>query len=312
MEQAIYRKGYGRWVLSLLLAMVLALSLLPTLAFADEKPKETSIPATDQTAMGWYFAVLEEKGIAQKDTTSAGTGYVIKGKSKNSSIHKGEEVVVITAVGTASTAPGTTKPSYNINKIQFHPENFKTLRDEDQRNITAEFIKNLQNSDVSKQTQQKLFDDMNNASPEISRLIIPMLMDASSADVYGAMRVVSPFLPLLRVILGIIAIGVVFSLGFFTAMDLFFIGIPFFRDKMQSKGDERGGKIPFVSYDAVSVVNETESGTGDGGYKNPVIMYFKRRALTIIAVGVCLVYLVFGGLGALFSGFMSLFSGFTL
>lgn len=297
------RRKRLKFVAPMFFLIVLLMVLAPISAFAAD----FSIPSADKGAYNLFLSNLQTKGedygvanLPSATSTSNTTGELdIKGVTKNSSTKKGEKVTVI--------------KGDNQGKITFNAEEFKMLTDKEQRRILNDFVRGLQASDISKQTQQSLYDRMNESSPEVSRLLIPMLMDASSADVYGAMRIVDPFMPFLRVILGIIAIGVVFSLGFFTAMDLFFIGIPFFRDRMQNRGDEKGGgKIPFVSYDAVSVVNETESGTGEGGYKNPIIMYFKRRVITFIAVGVCLVYLVFGGLGALFSGFMSLFSGFTM
>lgn len=196
---------------------------------------------------------------------------------------------------------------------KFNATFFEKATNDSRKTALKQFVENLQLSGMTEQSQQRVFDQMQAGNKEINRVLIPMVMDSSSADLYGAMRVVAPFLPFVRVVFGIGAILITLFLVGSTILDLVFIGLPIARESM-SKGKDgaSGGKPGFISTDAQSVINETESNVGSsggGGYKNAYILYFKRRALTYIVLAFCLLYLVVGELGGLIAWLMSLGDG---
>lgn len=132
-------------------------------------------------------------------------------------------------------------------------------------------------------------------------------MDSTKADIYSAMKIVEPFLGLMRVVFGIGAVVIVLLLTTSTIIDLCYVGLPMCRGEKDNKP-----VIPFVSVDAESVVKEVESSIGGGNdtkYKNAYVMYFKRRAFTYIILAVCLLYLIAGELGGVISWFLNLASG---
>src|SRR5690606_7399930 len=131
------------------------------------------------------------------------------------------------------------------------------------------------------------------------------------ADLYTAMKWIAPLLPIVRVIFGIGALLITLLLIGTTIVDMAFIGLPIAREQLQTRQDEKGGgKIPFVSSDAVSVVRDVESSLESSrSYKNVYLLYFKRRVLTYIILSICLLYLVVGELGGLIAWLLKLGSG---
>lgn len=196
-------------------------------------------------------------------------------------------------------------------RVEFDKQVFDNATDKSRREVMSYFIRALQSSGVSDQSQQVIIDNLNARSPEISRMLIPMVMDSTSADIYTAMKWIGPFLPVVRVIFGVGAILVTLFLTASTIADLCFIGLPVAREAINNRQEQKGGgKIPFISADAISVVREIESSLdSSGGYKNAYVLYFKRRILTYIILSICLLYLVVGELGGLISWLLELGSG---
>lgn len=188
---------------------------------------------------------------------------------------------------------------------------FNNATEKSRKQVLGDLIKELHNSSVSEQSQQKLIDEMSASNGDVSRLLIPLVMDSTSADLFTAMKWINPILPIVRVIFGLGAIITAIVTIASTIMDLIFIGLPVGREFLENRQDQNGGKKPpFVSADAVSVIRETESALdSSGGYKNAYVMYFKRRILTYIVLAICLLYLVVGELGGLIAWLLNLGSG---
>jgi hypothetical protein len=195
--------------------------------------------------------------------------------------------------------------------IKFNLENFRTATEKSKLNALKIFVTELQDSRVANQTQQNVIDAMVAMNKDVSTMLLPMVMDATSADLYTAMKFLNPILPILRVLFGIGAIFISLFLIGVTIIDMCFIGLPIAREQLQTRADEKGGgKIPFVSSDAISVVRDVESSLqSSGSYKNAYLLYFKRRVLTYIILSICLLYLVLGELGGLISWLLNLGSG---
>ena len=214
----------------------------------------------------------------------------------------------------ASSPSSIGETLFSLNKggseLIFYPETFKYATDASKKEALSIFINGLQSSSVSAQTQNNIIDQLNASSSEVSKMLIPLVMDATSADLYTAMKFLKPILPIVRVIFGIGAIVISLFLIGTTIVDLCFIGLPVARERLQARQDERGGRIPFVSSDAVSVVRDVESSLESAGtYKNAYLLYFKRRILTYIILSICILYLVVGELGGLISWILTLGEG---
>lgn len=189
---------------------------------------------------------------------------------------------------------------------------FVEATDKSQKQVLKEFITAMEKSGISDQSQKKIVDEMSLANNDVSRLLIPLVIDSSSADLYSAMQTLSPAIPIIRWAFGIAAFVIVILLILSTCFDLVIIGFPIARDRIEanSEGKGNGGRIPFLTPEAQSVIKETESSVDSaGGYKNAYFMYFKRRAVSYIVLSFCLLYLVLGEMGGVISWLLTLGNG---
>jgi hypothetical protein len=175
----------------------------------------------------------------------------------------------------------------------------------------TDFVKDLQKSNVSDQGQQNVINAMEGQESSIKEMLIPIIMSGTSANLYTALRFLTPFLPVMSLILGILAFVVMLGLMISTVIDLSFIGLPIFRESIINREESKGHlRVPLISHDALSVVRETELDVGStGGYRNVYLLYFKRRALSYILLSICVLYLVVGELGGVIGWLLHLASG---
>jgi hypothetical protein len=110
------------------------------------------------------------------------------------------------------------------------------------------------------------------------------------------------------------------ALALVMVLDLCYIAIPFVRnvldgDKGQGQNGGNGGvKSKFVSWEAYNAVQQVEAGGGAGGQggsdsRSAVGIYFKKRIIMLLILGLCLLYLVQGEIFTLVGWFMDLVSG---
>lgn len=195
--------------------------------------------------------------------------------------------------------------------VKFNNTNFQDATEKSRKRVLREFVEALQGSAVSDQTQQVIMSSISALNSEVSMLLIPLVTESASADMYTAMIWINPILPYVRVVFGIGAILLTIYLIATSIADLFYIGLPVARELMDMKANNKGRKKPFgISDDAISAVRETETSLkSTGSYKNAYMLYFKRRVLTYIILSLCLLYLIGGELGGLIAWLLSLGSG---
>lgn len=275
-------------MLSFMMMIMLVTLIAPIAAFADngvDNTVDVALTASDGKAAGNMLKDV-------KNSLVSGNKITVELKPKSSTTSTDLFVV------------GT-------DKITFNQTVFDNATEKSKREAMKVFVSAMQDSQMSSQGQQNVIDSFAASDSRVSTMLIPLVMDSTSADVYTAMKWIAPFLPVLRVILGIGAVVIFLLLFTSTVVDLCFIGIPFMRDRMNEKGEGRSnGRAPFLSIEAQSVVKEAESSLdSSGGYKNVYLMYFKRRAWTYVVLSFCVLYLVVGELGGLIAFLMNLGSG---
>lgn len=197
-------------------------------------------------------------------------------------------------------------------RVIFNKAAFYDATDKSRKDALGVFVSQLQDSRVSNQVQQNIYNSISGSSPDVSRVLLPLVLDSTSADMFSAMKIIRPFLPVLRVLLGLATIFLSFLLIASTVVDLAYIGFPLFRGKMDDSAENKGrSKAFFISADALSVVKEVEGDVGgSGGYRNVYFLYLKRRIWTYIVFAVCILYLVVGEIGGLVAKILSLGDGF--
>lgn len=140
------------------------------------------------------------------------------------------------------------------------------------------------------------------------------LLQNTKPDYATANRIYEPFSGVVGTVLGLGAILIMAFLGITMVLDLSYIGIPAFR--LMLNGEDAGKTKPkVISYEAVSAVETAEGGGGAGGQngstnKVAVGIYFKKRVIMLIVLGICLLYLIQGQIFTLVSWILDLVSGF--
>lgn len=291
-----------------LLCVVMALFVIGSVsgvtAFADDTTTSTVTTGTStDTEISFEFSITEDitafDAYLESDK-AANTKYQQTSKTENSSKIAIKDVI------------GGTSGTYTFNDTVFN-----SLEQKSQQALVTDLMRELKDSKYSATATQEFTDALSDMDSNISKLLIPFVFDDLNADMATAYKWVAPVLSVLRVILGVLAIAVLLLLVLSTIVDCCFIGLPVAREAL-TKGDNNGGAIsghkkpPFVSYDAIKTINETESHlVGSGEYKNPFGVYFKRRIVTYIILALCLFYLVAGEMSGLISWLLSMVSGVT-
>lgn len=138
-----------------------------------------------------------------------------------------------------------------------------------------------------------------------------VLLENVKPDYVTANRIMAPFSGLLGTILGLGSILIMSVIAIVILADIMYIALPPFRLFMSD--DENGGmpKSKIISHDAIYAVQKAEGDTsGNGSPKMALAIYFKRRVLTLIVLGICLMYLVSGQIYTFVGYILDLVSGF--
>lgn len=120
-----------------------------------------------------------------------------------------------------------------------------------------------------------------------------------------ASEILSPFMPYVNALLGIVTTIVVTVMSLLTVLDLCYIAIPALRNFMNDnesmqKTDSNGKKkLRFISDEAQYAVDSTvghsgdsSSKSGNGGYTSPWGVYFKTRIVSYIFLAVAITILL--------------------
>lgn len=136
------------------------------------------------------------------------------------------------------------------------------------------------------------------------------ILKNTKPDYVTANRIYEPFSGLVGTILGIGAVGIMAFLGIVMVADISYIALPpvriFYSDKVKN-----GGGSKLFSNDAIYAVQVAEEGGGgDGDKKQALGVYFKRRVIMLLILGVCLLYLVQGQIYVAVGFLLDLLNGF--
>lgn len=172
---------------------------------------------------------------------------------------------------------------------------------------------------VTEDTRTTWLNNVQNCNGVGTQLMTALLQN-TKPDYATANKIYKPFSGVVSTALGLGAILIMAALGIVMVLDLSYIGIPLFRgfcdggDSGNGQGDG-GARGKLVSFEAHSAVQEAEGGQGGGGQnggskKTAVAIYFKKRVIMLIVLGICLLYLIQGQIFTLVSWILDLMSGF--
>lgn len=278
------RQNFTHRVVVMVVSLLIALQCFSGLSFAAQIGKqEITIPTGNSEQLNNIVKVMSDERnyvIAKDGSTSSGSKPIVAKGSSNS--------------------------------IIFDYDAFDNATKKTQRSSLTALVNAIKAENLPTQSEQTLIDGIKASSKDAAILVLPMVFDTFSADVDGAVRTMSPFIPIIRWVLGLLAAGVFLATFITTVTDLAFIGIPMFRNWADSNKNDNGkaGK-GWVSMDAQYAIREAESSIEtSGGYKNPYMIYFGKRVWTLVLLAFSVLYLVLGELGGLIGWLLTLGSGF--
>lgn len=136
------------------------------------------------------------------------------------------------------------------------------------------------------------------------------ILKNTKPDFVSANKVYQPFSGLVGTVMGIGAVLIMAFLGLVMVADIAYITLPPVRLAVD-ESKSRGGGSKLFSHDAIYAVQiAEEGGNGDGEKKQALGIYFKRRVVMLIILGICLLYLVQGQIYTLVGYILDLVSGF--
>lgn len=138
------------------------------------------------------------------------------------------------------------------------------------------------------------------------------ILKNTKPDFVRANQIFRPFSGPIGTAIGVVTVLIMAFLGLVIAMDIAYMTIPPFRLFMADDDSEgRTPKSKIISFDAIYAVKSVEE--GDGGNSKPrqvLWIYLGRKWLSIVILGICLLYLVQGRIYTFVGWVLDLVSGF--
>lgn len=210
---------------------------------------------------------------------------------------------------------GSPTDGYDLNE-----DEFQTLTSAAQAEVVEDIAENsnaaIEETDtVSESTVQNWWKELQTKDGVGSKFLNEILKN-TKPDFVTANAIYEPFSGLVGTILGVISVLLMAFLGIVMVCDISYIALPPVRNLVaDDDGDKSGHKLAkskIFSHDAIYAVQCAENNTdgGSGGGKQALGIYFKRRVVMLIILGVCLLYLIQGQIYTLVGMILDLVSGF--
>lgn len=204
---------------------------------------------------------------------------------------------------------------YDLEKSEYEKLNSKgrNALASDIVDATNDAVENGDKTGVTDETASNWMKHLQQ-NPGFGSKILQETLKNTGPDLVTANKIYQPFSGLISILLGLGAIAIFAVLGIVIVADIAYITIPPFR--MITGGDDGGGggggggKSKIVSTQAVNAVQAEENSGGDGKQKSALGTYFKTRVISLIILGLCLVYLIQGQIYVLIGWILDLLNGF--
>lgn len=297
----------------LLVAGTLTLTVFGAGAVAMPSTLENVVPNMSITAFAEKTKDAAEKELGNVlKAGKTGTGSKATDVSGNTYKTEGGGSLKYTELSNGPVEKGYINES-NFNKLKGTEKN-KFLTD--MNKVSVAFVDNNKVS-ATDETRTTWLENVQNCEGVGSQLMATLLQN-TKPDYATANRIYEPFSGVVGTILALGAILIMAFLGITMVLDLSYIGIPAFRNMLDGDDSNNAGskgKPKFISHEARSAVQEAEGGNGGSGQsgegnKVAIALYFKRRVIMLVVLGVCLLYLVQGQIYTLVSWILDLLSGF--
>jgi hypothetical protein len=189
--------------------------------------------------------------------------------------------------------------------IEMDMESYNDLSQEKKETAMQLALDDINSSEISFTNRTKLYNFVANEDVAISSLV-RQLSDDVNADFGSAYSIFKPWSGIVGTILGILALAIFILLALTICFDLAYMTIPIWRNFLDG-GTEQGKKPRTVSLEAYKAVQAVEN--DNSGTKEVVSEYMKQKVKQMVAIAICLLYLVSGQIYAVIAQIIDYFQG---
>lgn len=204
-----------------------------------------------------------------------------------------------------STTSSSWSTGYDM-VIEVAMSKYKELPAKDKQKVMTIALDTINNSQISKMNKTKLYNKVAELDESVSSLV-RQLSDDVKADFASGYNMFKPFSGALGTILGVLCLAIFIMLGLTIIIDIAFITLPFLQIALTDRIEQKK-KVSIVSNEAVKAVEAAHNSSGTE-YINPMGYYLKHKVKQLIALGICLLYLVSGKIYYLMAEIIDLFQG---
>ena len=175
----------------------------------------------------------------------------------------------------------------------------------------ASYVANNSGMTFNSQSQTNWYQILQQEDGVGSRFMNVILQN-TKPDFVTANKIYQPFSGIIGTVLGLFAVLIMGFLGIVMVADIAYITLPPVRLFVADNDKGEGVTVSKIfSHDALYAVQVAESrDSGNGSPKQALGIYFKRRVIMLILLGICLMYLIQGQIYTLVGYILDLVSGF--
>lgn len=186
--------------------------------------------------------------------------------------------------------------------LTFDNTTYSSLDSIDRRTFMEAALKATTKTGLNARTKNKVYNFIASQDTAVTNAMKYLQVDAN-ADFVEAKKFFDPWSGVVGYVLGVLSVSIFMFSGLSIAFDIGYIVLPGLR-LVLNFGDDN--KKPFcISKEAFTAVRDTESCEE---YKNTLGVYMKRRVGLIIAMSICVGYLISGRLFDMVMYFIDAFS----
>ena len=192
-------------------------------------------------------------------------------------------------------------------EIEFNLNQYKNYSQQNKQKAMQVILTTIENSKISATNKTKIYNFVANSDSTTSSLVRQLNEDVR-ADYVKAYGIFAPFSGVLGTILGCITLGIFFLFGLTISVDLAYITIPAIQSFLNGVNkDGKDQKPKFVSLEAWKAVQAAYN--DNEGKKDATTTYLKLKSKQLIAIAICLLYLVSGQIYNLIANLIDYFRG---
>ena len=190
--------------------------------------------------------------------------------------------------------------------VYFNSSDYNRLSTNEKIAVMEIVVDKLERSNISTIYRTKMYNFISK-NDETTANHVRQLSKEMKADYTRAYLFLRPFSSAFGVVLGVATILIFASLTFSIVIDLSFLTIPILQCFIL--GSDTETKPKFISIEAWNALKLCESASKSNEHKSLVGVYFSKNTKELIAISICLLYLVSGKIFDLVASLMNMFNG---